>query len=97
MTMSSVLEAESSWIFLEEPSATVSPVLELVHGQAYTSELGYYSPVLNSEAANLRIDSGAMIFTVTGLCRMVRQKCYFADAVVRIQGGIATRMARGSV
>ena len=88
VTMSSVLEAGSSWTFLEEPSATVSSVLELVHGQAY-SKLSHYSLVLNSEAANLRIDSGAMILAVTGLCtRIVRRKCYFAD------GGQNTRRNR---
>ena len=87
VTMSSVLEVGSSWTFLEEPSATVSSVLELVHGQAY-GKLSYYSLVLNSEAANLRIDSGAMILAVTGLCKVVRRKCYFAD------GGQNTRRNR---
>ena len=53
-------------------------VLGLVHGQAY-SKLSYYSLVLNGEAANLRIDSGAMILAVTDLCRIVRRKRYFVD------------------
>ena len=50
--------------------------LELVHGQAYTSKLSYYSlAVLNGKVdKNLRIDSGAMIFAVTGLCRIVRRR-----------------------
>ena len=52
--------------------------LGLVHGQAY-SKLSYYSLVLDGEAANSRIDSGVMILAVTGQCRIVRRKCYFAD------------------
>ena len=88
VTTSSVLEAGSSWIFLGEPSATVSSVLELVHGQAY-SKLSYYSLVLNGEAdKNSWIDPGAMILGVTSLCRNVRRKCYFAD------GGQNTRWNR---
>ena len=79
--------AGSSRIFVGELSVTMSSVLELVHGQAY-SKLSYYSPVLNSEATNLRINSGAMILAVTGLCRIVRRKCYFAD------GGQNTRRNR---
>ena len=89
--MLSVLEAGSSWIFLSDPSATVSSVLEFAHGQVY-SKLNYYSLILNGEAEkNLRIDPGAMILGVTGYVESYDESVTLR-MVVRIQGRIATRM-----
>ena len=65
-------------IKLDLSRRTCCGVLGLVHGQAY-SKRSYYSLVLDGEAANLSIDSGAMILAVIGQCRIVLRKCYFAD------------------
>ena len=75
----SLIFVGSIWTFLGEPCATVSPALELVYSQVY-SKLSYHSLALNGKVdKNLRIDSGAMILAVTGRCKIVRRKCYFAD------------------